>query len=155
MVRRLGKEIQQKAAFSGLEEEAFLNLQRTASLLLQAVGRNLRPHRLTPAQYNTLRILRGAAPAALTCGEIGDRLVSPGPDVTRLLDRLAARGLVERLRDETDRRVVRARITGQGRELLGRIDESVAAGLRGLLGPLGRARLRTLIELLELARGQG
>jgi DNA-binding MarR family transcriptional regulator len=154
MARRLGKEIQQKAAFSGPEEEAFLNLQRTASLLLRAVGHDLEPHRLTPAQYNALRILRGASPAALTCGEIGDRLVSPGPDVTRLLDRLEARGLVERLRDETDRRVVRARITGQGRELLGRIDGTVTAGLRRLLGPLGRSRLRTLSELLELARRQ-
>ncbi len=120
--------------------------------LLQAVGRELKPHRLTPAQYNALRILRGAAPAALTCGEIGERLVSPGPDVTRLLDRLEAQGLVERLRDEADRRLVRARITVRGLELLGRIDEPVAAGLRHLLGPLGPTRLRTLIELLERAR---
>ena len=154
MARRLEREIQQKTPFSGPEEEAFLNLQRTASLLLQAVGRDLKPHRLTPAQYNTLRILRGAAPAALTCGEIGERLVSPGPDVTRLLDRLEARGLVERLRDAADRRVVRARITGRGRELLGRIDGTVAGSLRRQLGPLGRARLRLLIELLERARRQ-
>ncbi len=154
MARQLGKEIKQKAAFSGPEEEAFLGLQRTASLLLQALGRDLKPHRLTPAQYNVLRILRGAAPAALTCGEIGERLVSPGPDVTRLLDRLEARGLVERLRDATDRRVVRARITAPGRELLGRLDKAVAASLRRLLGPLGRARLRQLSELLELARRQ-
>jgi DNA-binding MarR family transcriptional regulator len=154
MARRLEKEIRQKAAFSGPEEEAFLNLQRTASLLLQAVGRDLKPHRLTPAQYNTLRILRGAAPVALTCGEIGERLVSPGPDVTRLLDRLAARGLVERLRDAADRRVVRARITARGRELLGRLDGTVDAALRRLLAPLGRARLRQLIELLERARRQ-
>ena len=152
MARRLEREIRQQAAFSGLEEEAFLNLQRTASLLLQAVGRELKPHRLTPAQYNALRILRGAAPAALTCGEIGERLVSPGPDVTRLLDRLEALGLVERLRDAADRRLVRARITARGRELLGRLDAPVAAGLRRLLGPLGPRRLRALIELLEQAR---
>ena len=113
MSRALGEEIQQRKPFVSLEEEAFLGLQRTASLLLQALGRELKGQDLTPAQYNTLRILRGAEPDALTCGgltcgEIGDRLVSPGPDVTRLLDRLEQRGLITRLRDPEDRRVVRA-----------------------------------------------
>ena len=152
MVRKLETEIRQRKAFAGPEEEAFLNLQRTASVLTQAIGRELKPHGLTPAQYNALRILRGAAPGALTCGEIGERLVSPGPDVTRLLDRLEAAALVERLDDEADRRVVRARITDGGSTLLAGLDTSVTAALRRLLGPLGRARLRVLIELLEAAR---
>ncbi|HLX07375.1 MAG TPA: MarR family transcriptional regulator [Thermoanaerobaculia bacterium] len=154
MARHLASETRQQAAFSGPEEEAFLDLQRTASLLSQAVGRELKPHRLTPAQYNTLRILRSAAPAALTCGEIGDRLVGSGPDVTRLLDRLEAQGLVERLRDAGDRRIVRTRITGRGAALAGRIEAPLATALRRLLGPLGRSRLRVLIELLQQARRQ-
>jgi DNA-binding MarR family transcriptional regulator len=134
------------------EEEAFLNLQRTASLLLLALGRELKPHDLTPAQYNALRILRGAGDEALTCGEIGERLVSPGPDVTRLLDRLEARHLVARLRDETDRRVVRARITEAGLDLLAELDVPVERELRRLLGHLGEGKLGSLIELLEEAR---
>jgi len=101
----------------------------------------------------TLRILRGAEPDALTCGEIGERLVSPGPDVTRLLDRLEERGLVLRLRDAEDRRVVRARITEPGIELLNGLDEPVGRILGRLLGPLGKQRLQTLVALLEEARG--
>lgn len=152
---RLRQEIGQRRPFAGIEEEVFLNVQRTASLLLQALGRELKPHDLTTAQYNLLRILRGAREAgegALTCGEIAERLVSPGPDVTRLLDRLEARGLIERLRDPGDRRVVRARITRAGRALLAALDAPVAGALERLLGPLGEARLKSLSRLLEQAR---
>jgi len=148
----LNREIRQEKPFASLEEEAFLSLQRTASLLIQALGRELKGHDLTPAQYNTLRILRGAGPDALTCGEIGERLVSPGPDVTRLLDRLEQGGLVTRLRDAEDRRVVRARITAKGIELLDELDEPVGRLLARLLGPLGPERLRTLVALLGEAR---
>jgi DNA-binding MarR family transcriptional regulator len=150
----LNQEIQQEKPFGSLEEEAFLALQRTASLLMQALGRELKAHDLTPAQYNTLRILRGARPDSLTCGEIGDRLVSPGPDVTRLLDRLEQHGLVERLRDAEDRRVVRARITGKGLALATELDEPVGSVLSALLGPLGPRKLKTLLQLLEAARAR-
>ncbi|HVR95113.1 MAG TPA: MarR family transcriptional regulator [Thermoanaerobaculia bacterium] len=146
------QEIRQTQAFPSLEEEAFLGLQRTAGLLLQAFTRELKAYDLSAAQYNTLRILRGAGGEALTCGDIGERLVTPGPDVTRLLDRLEGRGLVARLRDEADRRIVRARITDQGLALLADLDRPVEHGLRQLLGPLGEERLRTLILLLDRVR---
>jgi DNA-binding MarR family transcriptional regulator len=120
--------------------------------LLAALGRELKPFDLTPPLYNTLRILRGAGTAALTCGEIGERLVSPGPDVTRLLDRLETRDLVHRLRDEQDRRIVRARITEKGLDLLAALDGPVETILRTLLGHLGEERLRTFSELLAGAR---
>lgn len=149
---KLREEIRQTAEFSSLAEEAFLGLQRTGSLLLQALGRELKGHDLTPAQYNLLRILRGAGDEAPTCGEIGERLVSPGPDVTRLLDRLETRGLLARLRDEADRRIVRARISDQGLRLLAELDGPVERALEDLLGHLGPKRLRELIALLERAR---
>ncbi|HEY0557929.1 MAG TPA: MarR family transcriptional regulator [Thermoanaerobaculia bacterium] len=148
----LGREIKQQKPFDSLEEEAFLGLQRTASLLLQSLGRALKEQDLTPAQYNTLRILRGAEPDSLTCGEIGERLVSPGPDVTRLLDRLEQHGLVARVRDGEDRRVVRARITVSGLGLLTALDEPVGRVLGQMLGSLGEERLRTLVALLGEAR---
>ena len=152
MSNSLNQEIQQDQPFTSLEEEAFLALQRTASLLLQALGQSLKGYKLTPAQYNALRILRGAGEEALTCGEIGERLVSPGPDVTRLLDRLEQRGFVTRLRDAEDRRIVRARITGRGVALLAGLDGLVERTLEKLLGHLGPKRLQTLIETLAAAR---
>lgn len=149
---RLGQEIRQGRPFANREEEVFLSLQRTASLLMTALARDLKAHDLTPAQYNLLRILRGAGSEALTCGEIGERLVSPGPDVTRLLDRLEQRGLLARERDPEDRRIVRARITDEGLAVLARLDAPVEKTMTRLLGHLGEERLRTLCELLDKAR---
>jgi DNA-binding MarR family transcriptional regulator len=82
-------------------------------------------------------------------------MVSRDPDITRLLDRLERAHLVKRSRDAGDRRVVRARITAAGMELLGRLDRPVAELNLRLLGAMGEERLRTLLELLEQARGAG
>ena len=149
---RLGQEIRQNKPFANREEEVFLSLQRTSSLLMTALARELKGYDLTPAQYNLLRILRGAGSEALTCGEIGDRLVSPGPDVTRLLDRLEQRRLLARERDPEDRRIVRARITDEGLAVLARLDAAVEETMTRLLGHLGEERLQALCELLDQAR---
>lgn len=153
----LRHKIQQSSPFDSSEEEAYLNLQRTANLLLQGLTRLLReraPGRtgVTPSQYNVLRILRGSHPDALTCGEIGERLVTPGPDVTRLLDRLEERGWVERERDTGDRRVVRSRITEAGLTVLGDLDAPVSTWLKAQLGHLGDDGLGRMIETMEAAR---
>ena len=153
----LKEQIQQRRPFASLEEEAYLNLQRTANLLFQAgagVIKAAAPGRrgLTPSQYNVMRILRGASPEALTCGEISERLVTPGPDVTRLLDRLEERGWAERDRDVGDRRVVRSRITDAGLELLASLDGPVKAWLSESLGHLSGDEQKSLIHLLERAR---
>ena len=152
MSGRLVREIRQTKPFSSPEEEAVLNLHRTAAHLEQASAEALRPHDLTGTQYNALRILRGAGEAGLACGEIGDRMVRRDPDVTRLLDRLEERGLVLRARDAGDRRVVTSRITPAGLALLAVLDGEVAALPRRLLGHLGKRRVALLIELLERAR---
>lgn len=152
MSERLREELQQSRAFGSLEEATFLSLQRTASLWMQALAQHLRPYGLTPTQYNVLRILRGAHPGSLTCGEIADRMVTAVPDVTRLADRLVAHRLAWKARDESDRRVVRVEISGQGLELLDSLDEKVLEWLRELLSPLDEDEMRTMGQLLEKAR---
>jgi DNA-binding MarR family transcriptional regulator len=100
-----------------------------------------------------LRILRGA-PEGLTCGEIGERMITRDPDITRLLDRLEKRKLIARSRESEDRRVVVARITRGGLDVLARLDGPVREVHRAQLGHLGRERLRALAELLEACRSQ-
>lgn len=152
MATSIQEELRQHRPLSSLEEEAFLNLQRTAGCLFQVFTRVLRPFELTPTQYNVLRILRGAQPGRLTCGEVGERMVNPEPDVTRIIDRLIARGLVSRERDENDRRIVRVAITEIGLVFLAQLDEPVRSSLRGMLSHLGEARLQELVFLLEEVR---
>src|SRR2546421_10133728 len=135
------------------EELAFLELLRTSDQLNRRLVPVLKAEELSGTQYNVLRILRGA-PEGLPCGEIGNRMITRDPDVTRLLDRLEKRSLISRCRETKDRRTVMARITPEGLKLLARLDEPVQAGHRRQLGHLGRERLRLLAELLSVARSQ-
>ena len=153
--RRLGDEIGQSKPFRSLEQEAFLNIQRTAESLSYDLAKALEPYGLTPTQYHALRILRGAADGGAACSEIASRMVTRVPDVTRLLDRLEVQGLITRARGDDDRRVVRARITAAGLDLLARLDEPVLAVHRRQLGHLGADGLRSLIDALERARAGG
>jgi DNA-binding MarR family transcriptional regulator len=104
------------------------------------------------AKYNVLRVLRDAGSAGLACGDVSERLVERDPDVTRLLDRLEARGWVTRARDVEDRRVVRVRITPDGLDLVARLDDAVAATHARQFAPLAGAELGTLMSLLERVR---
>jgi DNA-binding MarR family transcriptional regulator len=155
MPRRLREEIQQQKPFESLEQEAVLNVLHTADVILQRITAVLKPFKLSHSQYNVLRILRGAEPEGLACREIGERMITRDPDITRLLDRLEARGLLTRSRDQKDRRVITARITSEGRRLLEELDRPIGEIDRQPLQHLGERRLRTLIQLLELARDRG
>jgi DNA-binding MarR family transcriptional regulator len=135
------------------EEAVFLELMRTTDMLSRGLAGILRSEDLSSTQYNVLRILRGA-PDGLPCGEIASRMITRDPDVTRLLDRLEKRKLISRCRETKDRRTVMVRITGDGLQLLARLDEPVQAGHRKQLGHLGRERLRSLTDLLLVARSQ-
>jgi DNA-binding MarR family transcriptional regulator len=153
MSGKLAKEIRQTKPFTSTAEEAILNIQRTASVLAQAVAESLKPHGLSETQYNALRILRGAGPKGLACQEIAERMITRDPDITRLLDRLEARTLIERARSVNDRRVVVTRITAEGLRILAAIDSEAKDLPKKVLGHLGEKRLRILIGLLERARG--
>src|SRR6201999_4571765 len=155
VMTKLQKELKQTKPFVSLEEEVLLNLARTAERMSTHIAAVLKRADLTPTQYNALRILRGAGEEGLTCGEIGERMVTRESDITRLLDRLERRGLITRERPETNRRVVLTRITCEGLSLLAELDVPVQEANRAMAGHLGRARLRTLNELLERLRGNG
>src|SRR6266566_7863061 len=126
MPRGLQAELKQKIPFASREAEAYLSLLRTADALQTQVEARLKEFGLTGTQYNALRILRGAGPEGLACREIGERMITRDPDITRLLDRLEARGLLTRTRDQKDRRVITARITSEGRRLLEALDQPIA-----------------------------
>ncbi|HEV2880102.1 MAG TPA: MarR family transcriptional regulator [Pyrinomonadaceae bacterium] len=151
-MNKLQDEIKQTKPFGSLEDEAFLNVLRTAEAFLWREAEFLKPYEITLSQYNVLRILRGAEPVGLICREISERMIARDPDVTKLLDRLEARGLVRRERQEKDRRVIIVRITSEGLDLVKEIDEPVLKMTENLLAHLGERKLKTLIELLEEAR---
>lgn len=141
--------IRQGRPFSGVEHQVFLAIQRAAADLTQESAALLRPHGLSGAQYNILRILRGAGDEGLACGEIADRLVTRDPDMTRLLDRMERQGLVTRARASHDRRVVTTRVTEEGKNILAQLDEPMAALHRRQFAHMDATRLRELATLLD------
>jgi DNA-binding MarR family transcriptional regulator len=109
---------------------------------------------LTAAQYNVLRILRGAGRAGLACREIGERMISRDPDITRLLDRMEKRNLITRERQSDDRRVVKTFITAQGLEILKTLDRPVSALHKRQFQGISPVKLRVLAAMLEEIRSQ-
>src|SRR5436309_1705303 len=109
-----------------LEEAAFLDLLRTTDILSRPLTQVLKAEELSANQYNVLRILRGS-PKGLSCNEIGNRMITRDPDITRLLDRLEKRNLISRCRETKDRRMVLTRISPAGLDLLARLDEPIEA----------------------------
>lgn len=148
----LKSEIAQQRPFASQAEEAILNLLRTADCLERALQHITRPWGITGTQYNALRILRGAHPEGLTCSAIGERMVTAVPDITRLLARLKALGLIRQQRDRRDRRVLWTFISEAGLELLAEMDSTVNRYPGELLGHLSQQELAELIRLLEEAR---
>ena len=103
---------------ASVEAHAFISLQKAADGLAQEVEKLLKANDLTAAQYNTLRILRGAEPEGLPCSSIAERIISHDPDMTRLLDRMEKRTLITRERQKDDRRLVRIYLTPKGKRLI-------------------------------------
>lgn len=137
-----------------LEEQAFIALAVTTDQLARRFEPVLKAADISPTQYNVLRILRGT-PEGLACSEIGNRMISRDPDITRLLARLEKRGLVSRCRETKDRRIVLTRITAAGLALLAQLDAPLLETHHLLLGHLGPEKLKTLLGLLDEARRLG
>jgi DNA-binding MarR family transcriptional regulator len=141
-----------RSARLSLEEDVFQSLILAADRLLQGEIEVLRVAELTFSQYNVLRILRGAKPDALSCTSISQRMLTRDSDLTRLLDRLEERGLVTRVRDARDRRMLSTAITDQGLQLLRKLDGPVGRVHREQLKHMPPKQLETLAALANEVR---
>lgn len=148
----LKHDIQQTRPFDSKEVESYLNLVRTHEMLSQSVNGFFKRYGLTQVLYNVLRIIRGGGEGGVTCTQIGERMVTRVPDVTRLIDRLVTAKLVRRVRNSEDRRVVELFLTPKGEALLKKIDRPIMELHSDNLGHLSATELDTLIRLLTKAR---
>lgn len=139
-------------AADSLDARVFVSLIRTADALSRGAEALLKPYNLSGTQYNVLRILRGAGEKGLACREVGCKLISRDPDITRLLDRMESRGLIARAREKEDRRVVKTRITAEGLRLLHDLDEPVRELHRRQMRHLTAKELKQLSDLLDRTR---
>jgi DNA-binding MarR family transcriptional regulator len=139
--------------FDSAEQEAFLSLWRTYDRLKMLEDEVFGRYDLTPQQYNSLRLLRSAHPEKIPTLTLASKLVSRAPDITRLLDKLFERGLIDRFRPVEDRRTVRVGITHAGIELLNELSTDIRTCHERQLGHMRPDELERLVELLRKARG--
>ena len=132
------------------EQRTVVSLARTVFRLMHQMEQLLKPFDLTPTQYNVLRILNGAGPDGLCGSDIGRRLVSQVPDMTRLLDRMAAAGLVARERDPQHRSFVTTRLTDAGRQKLVEATPAIDAYHRDQFRRFTPEQVQQFRELLSL-----
>lgn len=146
------QELQQTRPFRSESQEATIALMRTSSVVGRRFARIVEPHGISLAQYNVLRILRGAGDEGLPTLAIRDRMIEEGSTVTRLLDKLEASGLVTRSRCRPDRRQVLCVITEQGKALLLQLDPLVDAADQAAVAMLSPETRRQLIDILAQIR---
>ena len=149
MTEALSRRLQQ-TRFSSPQQEATLSVAVAASTLNDLFGEICAKHGLTTAQYNVLRILRGAHPKGHARCEIARRMIERAPDVTRLVDRLQARGLVRRSRGGEDQRQAVTCITAKGLKLLQAIQPELEASTTARLHRLSESDCHELSHLCAL-----
>jgi DNA-binding MarR family transcriptional regulator len=150
--RSIQQEIQQVRPFRSRAQEATIALMRTASVMSRRYARLVEPRGISLAQYNVLRILRGAGPDGLPTLAIRDRMIDEGSTVTRLLDKLEQAGLVTRDRSRPDRRQVLCRISPAGEQLLTTLDPVMDETDIATMSVLNDDALAQFIELLATVR---
>lgn len=146
------RELRQTKPFPSNREEAFVAILRTADMLRWRISEILEPEGITLAQFNVLRILRGAKETGLPTLEIGARLVEQAPGITRLIDRLERAGLVRRERPRADRRQILCHIEKRGLALLAKLDTTVPQASEVLFSGLTPAEIDQLITGLDAIR---
>ncbi len=131
-----------------VEDFVYVAILKAADSLSQEGEQIIKSAGLTAAQYNVLRILRGAQPDGLLCRGISERMISRDPDITRLLDRMENHKLITRERQKEDRRVIKTRITADGLKLLKKLDRPVHELHRNQFRHMSPSRLKQLAALL-------
>ncbi len=131
------------------ERSAFQMILRAAEAIRGRFDKTLKAYGLTEPQFNVLRIVRGAGGQGVPAQEIGRRMITRVPDVTRLVARLEQKGLVVRERSEADRRMVLTRLTPRGRKLLLRLDQPVDESHRQQFAHMSKEDQNELIRLLK------
>ena len=152
MAGSIQREIQQKRPFTSPRQEATVALLRTADLARRLMSAMLEPWGITTQQYNVLRILRGAGPDGLPTLEIAERMIEQAPGITRLIDRLEEKRMVNRTRPREDRRRVTCRISSAGLDLLSALDEPVVESGNAALASLSSKEVAQLVGLLDRTR---
>lgn len=143
------RELKQTEPFEHLEEEALVTLLRTSDLLRSAMERIFRTWNLSIEQYDLLRVLNRAPGHRLPCLELGSRILSRAPNITRLVDKLVRKGLTTRRREAHDRRIVTHTLTPEGRRVCVEASREARKEVLRIFAGASKRELQTVIDALD------
>lgn len=149
-VMRIEEVIKQKE-FRSDAHKAMVNLIFTSSQILNRISDVTENYGITRQQYNVLRILRGRFPGAASVNEIKDRMLDRMSDCSRLVDRLAAKGLIQKSLCPTDKRSVDITISNEGLDLLDRMEPAVAS-VESIFSEFTQGEVSRFNEMLDRLR---
>jgi MarR family transcriptional regulator, organic hydroperoxide resistance regulator len=149
----LKKELQMESDFNSLAQELILSISKTQSLLDSMFNKVFIEHKLTPSQFNILRILKGnKSKEGMTCSDIGARMIWKDSDLTRLLDKLVKKKYVKRKRTPEDRRKIFILLTDEGRQCVATVSPLLNKIEKGALSHMSDEKCKKMIKLLEETR---
>jgi len=135
-----------------LAQEALVGLFSATDAVRRFIFDEFERHDITQQQYTVLKILSESTEDGLPTLEIGDRMLERTPGVTRLIDRLVRKNLVQRSRSNRDRRVVKCRLTKAGEMVVGRLSKPINTANQAAMAALNDVELTQLIDLLTRIR---
>ena len=149
---KIEQEIKQRR-FKSEYHKAHINVLFTAAWLTQRSAETLKPFRISWQQFNILRILRGMSPEPATVKVLTERMIDKMSNASRLVDKLEAKGLVERKVCSSDRRRVDIRITEKGIALVNGASELMERNMEVKMSSITSEEAAVLNCLLDKIRG--
>ena len=134
--------------------KAIHEIIKTGHWITDSVSKELKEYDIYEPQYNVLRILRGAKGEAISVNTILKQMVQPSSNVTRIVDKLTQKELVERKLCDTDRRKMDIIITDKGVEILKILDKKVYQFHKPMMNNLSSEEAETLTQLIKKLKGQ-
>ena len=132
-----------------LPQRTIIHLTLINNKIGDELGNALKPFGVSLQQFNVLRILRGQQGKPANMTTLNDRMVRKMSNTTRLVDKLLAKGYVDRVVCESNRRKVEITITNKGMEVLAEMDKAVTTAEAGLVSQLSEEEMKLLNELLD------
>src|SRR5690606_6401218 len=137
--------------FKNPQTQAWVNLMFTYHHMTDRIRQVFKQFGITQQQYNVLRIRRGKKNQPATCGEVKQVMLNKTPDLSRLSDRLLAKGLIQREVNPSNRREVELTMTEKGKQLIASVEGPVKEDLR-LDDALTNEEATQLSQLLDKMR---
>lgn len=125
----------------------WIALARCYSTYSKSVASKVQEYGLTTPQFGIIEALYHLGPLSL--GQLADKLLVTGGNVTYVMDRLETQGLVVRERSPQDRRIIQAKLTAEGRRLISEVFPGHGEFIEGLANHLEVDEQEALRSLLK------